>query len=145
MFPLSRINLLVREVLLSTDLKPMEKIAFHNMAVLLFKDVLIDGELLQKPLIVVDKLNQDPALIMVVKFSNASQDQMTYTFQFECWPTEKLQQVNVPWLPGDVKVVPKPKMKVSFLAERNLVTYFDQAFEGTFEDCLKNMGQVLGR
>lgn len=145
MFPLSQLNPLVQAVVLPTDLKPMEKIAFRNMAVLLFKDVSIDGKLLQKPLIVVDKLNQDPALIIVVKFANEKLDQFTYTFQFECWPTDKLQQVDAPWMPGDVKVVPKPKMKLSFLAERNGVVYFDQAFEGTFKSTLKQMAQVLGR
>lgn len=143
-FPLSNLNPLVQTVVLSTDLKPMEKIAFRNMAVLLFKDVSIDGKLLQKPLIVVDKLNQDPALIIVVKFAKEL-DQFTYTFQFECWPTNKLQQVDAPWMPGDVKIVQKPKMKLSFLAERNSVVYFDQAFEGTFRETLKQMAQVLGR
>lgn len=145
MFPLSSINPLVQAVLLTTDLTPMEKIAFHNMAVLLFKDVLIEGKLQSKPLVVVDKLNNDPALIMVVKFTNAKLDQFTYTFQFECWPTDKLQQVDAPWLPGDVKIVQKPKMKLSFLAERNSVVYYDQAFEGTFQETLKSMAQVLGR
>ncbi|MNV27864.1 hypothetical protein D3C71_1190300 [compost metagenome] len=145
MFPLSNLNPLVQAVLLTTDLTPMEKIAFHNMTVLLFKDVSIEGKLLQQPVIVVDKLNNDPALIMVVKFTNADLDQFTYTFQFECWPTDKLQQVDAPWMPGDVKVVPKPKMKLSFLAERNSVVYFDQAFEGTFQETLKQMAQVLGR
>lgn len=145
MFPLSNLNPLVQAALLTTDLSPMEKIAFHNMTVLLFKDVSIDGKLMQQPVIVVDKLNNDPALIMVVKFTNAQLDQFTYTFQFECWPTDKLQQVDAPWMPGDVKVVPKPKMKLSFLAERNSVVYFDQAFEGTFQETLKSMAQVLGR
>lgn len=144
MFPLSQLNPLVQAVVLTTDLTPMEKIAFHNMAVLLFKDVSIDGKLIQKPLIVVDKLNNDPAMIIVVKFAKGP-DQFTYTFQFECWPTDALQQIDAPWMPGDVKVVPKPKMKLSFLAERNSVVYFDQAFEGTFKDTLKQMAQVLGR
>lgn len=145
MFPLSQLNPLVQAVVLTTDLKPMEKIAFRNMAVLLFKDVSIDGKMSQQPLIVVDKLNQDPALIIVVKFINDKLDQFTYTFQFECWPTDKLQQVDAPWMPGDVKIVQKPRMKLSFLAERNSVVYFDQAFEGTFKETLKQMAQVLGR
>jgi len=144
-FPLSQLNSLVQAVVLTADLKPMEKIAFRNMAVLLFKDVSIDGKLHEKPLIVVDKLNNDPALIMIVKFTNEALDQFTYTFQFECWPTNKLQQVDAPWMPGDVKVVPKPKMKLSFLAERNAVVYFNQAFEGNFKDTLRQMAQVLGR
>lgn len=146
MYQLSNLAPIVQATVLRTDLKDFEKIAFFNMALLVFKDVSIDGELIQQPVVVVDKLQGDPALIMVVKFHNATNDVVVYTFQFEVWPTSQIQRIVAPnWLPNKVTAVPKPKMKLSFLAERNSVAYYERAFEGTFKDTLKQLGQALGR
>lgn len=146
MYQLSQLNSHIQSVLLTTSMKTWEKIAFYNMAVLLFKDVSIDGTLCSAPAIVVDTLQGDPALIVAIRFHNATHDVVSYTFQFECWPTDVIQRIPQPrWLPEKITAVPTPKMKLSFLAERNSVAYFERAFEGKFQETLKQMGQVLGR
>jgi len=145
-YQLTDIDPHVKATLLRTDLKDYEKIAFYNSAGRLFKDIKIDGKLKQMPVVVIDKLMGSPAMIIVVTFITPKLDVASYTFQFECWATDKIQRIPPPkWLPNKVTAIPEVKMKLSFLAERNLVTYFDCAFEGTFKHTLKQMAQVLGR
>ena len=146
MYQLTQLNTHIQSVLLRSSLKGFEKIAFYNMAVLLFKDVSIEGTLCSEPAIVVDTLQGDPALIMAIRFHNATHDVVSYTFQFECWPTAVIQRIPQPlWLREKITAIPKPRMKLSFLAERNSVAYFDQAFEGSFKETLRKMAKVLGR
>ncbi|AGS81976.2 hypothetical protein O152_gp091 [Pseudomonas phage PaBG] len=117
------------------------------MAHALFKDVQIEGSLIQQPAVVVDTLEaKSPALLVVFRFATPQKDECTYTFQFEVWPTSTVMRITPPpWMPRPVRAVPKPKMKVSFIAERNSVVYFNYAHEGDFKTVLTNMAKALGR
>ena len=145
MFELSSLQPIIRDVIVNSSIRDYQKIVFHDMAAKLFVDVTIDGKLIRQPAIVIDTLEKEPALIVVLNFVKGV-DEFNYTFQFEVWPTSKLLRIQPPvWLPKPVTAIPEPKMKLSFLAERNAVVYYERAFEGTFEETLKNMGQALGR
>lgn len=147
MYHLSSINPVVQDVILRSSIRDFEKIALRNMAYALFKDVQIDGVLAHQPAVVVDTLEaKNPALLVVFRFATPSNDEVTYTFQFEVWPTSTVQRISPPvWMPKPVRAIPKPKMKVSFIAERNSVAYYSYAHEGTFKDTLVNMAKALGR
>lgn len=147
-YPLSSVNAQVQQLILTSSLKDFEKIALHNMAVLLFKDVIVKGSPIQAPVVVIDTMGGDsPAMIVVFRFVEENKaDDCTYTFQFEVWPTDKYQIIEQPiWYPKAVTQIPTPRMKLSFLAERNNVVYYERMFEGTFKDTLKQMAQALGR
>ncbi len=147
MYSLSSINTVVQDVIVRSSIRDFEKIALRNMAHALFKDVQIEGTLLQQPAVVVDTLEaKSPALLVVFRFATPKSDECTYTFQFEVWPTSTVMRITPPpWMPRPVRAVPKPKMKVSFIAERNSVVYFNYAHEGNFKDVLSNMAKALGR
>lgn len=145
MFNLIHLMPQVQSVVRNSSIRDFQKIAFHDMACKLFDGIRIDATPTQLPVIVVDTLEKEPAMIVVVRFIKGL-DEITYTFQFEVWPTNELQMITPPvWLPKQVTVMPKPKMKLSFLAERNSVVYFECVHEGSFEDSLLNMGLALGK
>lgn len=147
MYSLSSVNTVVQDVVVRSSIRDFEKIALRNMAHALFKDVQIAGSLIQQPAVVIDTLEaKSPALLVVFRFATPENDECTYTFQFEVWPTSTVQRITPPtWMPRPVRAVPKPKMKVSFIAERNSVVYYNYAHEGDFKTVLTNMAKALGR